>query len=155
MIKTICKNCKKIFWSQKSDNRKYCSMICRNLGMIGRKHSKEACKNRSKALKGRYKREESSQWKGGRIKVQYGYIRIKNDTHPYCNCHGYVLEHRLIMEKHIGRVLLPTEVVHHINNIKDDNRIENLMLFDSKSRHQFYHRELQKENKDDKGRKEV
>jgi hypothetical protein len=43
------------------------------------------------------------------------------------------------MEAHMGRTLLPTEVVHHVNSILDDNRIENLMLFSTSGEHRAYH----------------
>ena len=38
------------------------------------------------------------------------------------------LEHRVVMERHLGRPLLPNEHVHHINEDKLDNRLENLEI---------------------------
>ena len=64
-----------------------------------------------------------------------GYIVIHKPKHPFAGYNGYVREHRLIVEKEIGGYLHRWEVCHHINKIKDDNRIENLMAFKSNSIH--------------------
>jgi hypothetical protein len=77
-------------------------------------------------------------WKGGR-KLLRGYVQLLCPDHPFADSKGYVLEHRLVMEAHMGRTLLPTEVVHHINGVRDDNRIENLMLFSSVAEHASLH----------------
>jgi hypothetical protein len=66
-------------------------------------------------------------WKGGRA-AHVGYIRLLAKNHP-CNVHGYVFEHRLVMEKSLGRLLTSRETVHHKNGIRDDNRLENLELW--------------------------
>ena len=81
--------------------------------------------------------EDHYNWKGGKRSDGRGYIKIYKPDHPFNN-RGSVLEHRLIIEKTIGRYLQPDEIVHHINGTKDDNRIENLQLM-SRSEHNGYH----------------
>lgn len=73
-------------------------------------------------------------WKGGRSKSG-GYISIYQPTHPHRQTKGYVLEHRLVMEKTLGRYLERWEIVHHINRIKNDNRPENLKLSPNQTEH--------------------
>ncbi len=71
-------------------------------------------------------------WRGGRVRLQGGYVGIRlaidDDLYGMGQNKAYVLEHRLVMARSLGRALLPTETVHHINGIRDDNRIENLQL---------------------------
>jgi transposase len=74
-------------------------------------------------------------WKGGRIIDKSGYVLVYQPEHPKARKTGYILEHRLAMGQHIGRTLDNREVVHHINGILDDNRIENLQLFASNAEH--------------------
>jgi len=78
--------------------------------------------------------ENNSQWKGGKH-INNGYVLIFKPRHPFCDHRRYVREHRLIIEKQIGRFLFPEEECHHINKIKGDNRPQNLMVFVNKSAH--------------------
>lgn len=72
--------------------------------------------------------ERSGHWKGGSTIGSDGYLLIYSPSHPFKDHHGYVREHRLVMEKKIGRYLRREEDVHHLNGNKLDNRIENLEL---------------------------
>lgn len=83
--------------------------------------------------------EKHPNWKGGKHIDEKGYVIVYCPNHQNSKMKNYVYEHRLIMEKHIGRVLKKGEVVHHINEIKSDNRIENLQLFESHKDHANFH----------------
>ena len=72
--------------------------------------------------------KNSGNFKGFRQRTKDGYIWCKAEGHPYANSRGYVKEHRLVMEKYLGCILPREFVVHHLNGIKDDNRIENLAV---------------------------
>ncbi|QIH78277.1 HNH endonuclease [Macrococcoides canis] len=64
----------------------------------------------------------------GRKFTNRGYVQLCVKNHPHGDINGYVFEHRLMMEVELNRFLKKGEVVHHINEIKHDNRIENLKL---------------------------
>ena len=63
-----------------------------------------------------------------------GYVATYKPEHPHATKKGYVREHRLIMEKHFQRYLKKSERIHHKNNIRDDNRIENLEIIQANKR---------------------
>ena len=79
-----------------------------------------------------HRKENSLAWKGGKTR-DHGYVLVllQPDDFFYAmaNNKSYVREHRLVMAKHLKRCLLPWEIVHHRNGIKDDNRLDNLQLF--------------------------
>lgn len=91
-------------------------------------------------------KNKNPSWCGGRIVSDKGYILICCPGHPNIKSRdNYVPEHRLIMEKHLDRYLTKEEVVHHINGIRDDNRIENLKLFVNNGEHMKYHAKLRRQ----------
>lgn len=93
--------------------------------------------------------EKSKNWKGGRYETQ-GYVFIYSPNHPRVKNQKrkYVFEHILVIEKKIGRFLKNNEVVHHINGIRNDNKINNLILF-TRAQHMKFHNPLQYRTSED------
>ena len=155
MIKYICRLCKKEFLGYKSQERIYCSRKCSPSYKKGHIPWSKSQKGIHLSPKTEYKKGNISwsklhpklmprgskhgMWKGGKYKTSTGYFMIYSPTHPFKNCDGYVREHRLVMEKHLGRYLRTSERVHHINGNTLDNKLINLKLFPNHSKHLKYH----------------
>jgi hypothetical protein len=101
----------------------------------GMKTSIETRRKMSESMKGK---KHGTPWNYQGWSNSRKYIIIHKPEHPFSR-NGYVLEHRLIMEKHLGRYLKENEIVHHINENTKDNRCENLFLTD-RSNHIDMHR---------------
>lgn len=74
-------------------------------------------------------------WQGGRRREREGYVLVKKPDHPHATKSGYVRQHRLVMERVLGRHLLPQEVVHHKDGDPTNNRPDNLEVFSSNADH--------------------
>ena len=88
------------------------------------------------------KGEYHPKWKGGRLLNSSGYLMIYQPEHPNASNRGYIFEHRYIMEQYLGRYLTKEELVHHINDNRLDNRLENLKLV-SRGEHALLHNVLE------------
>ena len=117
-------------------------------GQLGKHMSPEARKNMRRASLGRRHTPETKEkmrqshlgkknlmWNGGIAHWERGYLSIYAPNHPCCTKSRYVREHRLVVESCLKRFLKPSECVHHINKITNDNRPENLMVFKSQNAH--------------------
>lgn len=97
-------------------SQSFVSGVYRRLGLLYKKRTGEA----------------HGSWRGGRTRTPEGYwrVRIYDDDPMFvmAGSTGTVLEHRLVMARHLKRPLLRTETVHHINGDRTDNRIENLQV---------------------------
>lgn len=127
-----CPQCLKKRWVKKFNLKKVKSPKC--LKCVG--SDKLIKHNKTRKLK---YGKDNPLWKGGRIKNDNGYILITlHPDDPFISMTDKIKrmrEHRYIMAKHLNRPLNKWEVVHHKNGIRDDNRIENLELIDSKVNH--------------------
>jgi hypothetical protein len=144
MIEVKCGSCNKIFLTYpckiKKGDGKYCSRKCYWKSIEGKRLSpktefKKGMTNWCTGKKGdvRFMGNNNPSWKNGKYKHSQGYIFIYQPEHPFAS-KNHILEHRLVVEKQIGRYLLPKEKVHHLGK-KDDNRPCMLMAFINQSAH--------------------
>lgn len=123
---------------------RYCSNECRNIAQTkkpvvkscaycgkemrlkpsqaARQHCSKECEMRAKTKR---PLDRLHNGKPAR-KDKQGYVMVYEPEHPNKSFHGWQYEHRLVVEEALGRYLGSDEHVHHVNGIKDDNRIENL-----------------------------
>ncbi|HLA18837.1 MAG TPA: HNH endonuclease [Dehalococcoidia bacterium] len=117
-----------IFHRKRQD---YCSRSCGIRAAVDRDPDGFREKRSANLARGRRGGENSHRWKDGRQITPTGYVRVWAPLHP--SRHGkktpYVFEHRLVIEKTIGRFLRHDEFVHHKNGVRHDNRPENLELW--------------------------
>lgn len=128
--KMLCKACGKEYSVPQSHKHRriYCSRAC------AARHTS----NLQTGVKG----TASRAWKGGRTQHSGGYLYVRIAEHPFAGKHGYVFQHRVVMEEWMtqvapdhpflteidGRKYLRPEIeVHHINEVKSDFRRSNLL----------------------------
>ncbi len=150
---TVCAWCGTAFYKPEAWKRKnkqhYCSNACLYKGRADRMKGQRQPqldaspptpeKRKAAARRG----AANGSWKGGAtLRKRKGlytfsikYVRCPEEYISMARKDGYVMEHRLIMAQSIGRPLLRTEVVHHINHDPTDNRLENLQLFANNAEH--------------------
>jgi hypothetical protein len=136
LVKNYCINCgKRINW--KSIRCPKCSAINNH------KINPNRMKGKNNKWFGIHRfGKDNPNWKGGKYIQSSGYVLVYSPKHPNANKTLCVQEHRLVMEKYLGRYLTKKEIVHHKNNIRTDNRLSNLKLFPTQKAHLAYHKML-------------
>lgn len=92
---------------------------------------------------------KNGKWKGG-VRMIKGYRHLLLPESNLARKDGYVSEHRLVMQKHLGRKLKPKEVVHHLDENKLNNKISNLKIYSNNGKHRKEH--CKKQGRNNKGK---
>ena len=155
----VCPICGKAFhlkpFAVKRFKKHYCSKKCHN---IAKKEYMAGEKNHQYGLKG----QKNASWQSDTRLSHYGYIMVRQPTHPFCDKEGFMLQHRLIAEKYLltpensvevnGKLYLnPEYQVHHKNFNRIDNDPSNLMVL-THQEHKLIHNRLNPNERDERGR---
>lgn len=141
-----CIQCGAVFYARPSSNQQCCSKTCQNRAQTWQRRETRKCihcdgafvfhLSMAKWNRGVYCSRDchhahrATLALSGKRFTSDGYVAIYAPGHPSAApSNGCILEHRLVMEQHLGRRLLPHENVHHKNGQRDDNRIDNLELW--------------------------
>ena len=154
LIWRVCQTCKKIFllWAahlkRAGNHGMFCSISCRQKVAIYKyllasgKHVHKMTEERKQIQREQMMGEKNRAWKGGvtYFKTHGNYVGVKYIRCPkeylsMARKDGYVMEHRILVAKEIGRPLLRTEVIHHIDHNPANNNISNLILFTNNQVH--------------------
>jgi hypothetical protein len=125
MNNRVCTECGRTY---APSSRHYRCPSCRSHDLCAcgaRKHKRSATCAECRTEKG----ASNSHWGGGLTRHKKGYVMLWAPGHPRAVSGNYVFEHIVVMERLLGRYLLPDENVHHLNGVRDDNRPENLELW--------------------------
>jgi len=149
----ICQHCQTIFLAYRKGANVYCSREC-NGYYRGLDWAKHAYKGRAgwtatseESFREKMTGPNNPAWNGGltyfKRKGKYAnqsikYVRCPQEYIAMARKDGYVMEHRLMVAQAMGRPLLRSETVHHVNHDATDNRLENLILFASNADHKRY-----------------
>lgn len=124
----------------------YCQCGCGRMAPIAKRnyHSEGYKKGHPKRyLKGHCGRGAANcNWNGGRTTGggnNGDYLMVRTPDHPHADCRGYVMEHILICEKALGKVLPTGAEPHHVNGLKADNSNSNLVICQDRAYHMLLH----------------
>lgn len=137
------------FKKKMSESHKNNIAICEKLRKISISNRGKSMSPATQFKKGKHASKNTEYKIGGENNLRYrsenrwqipgGYIVLRaNGYKPGDKCEN-IFEHRFVIENHIGRNLTCKEIVHHVNKIRNDNRLENLMVFSSNSAHHRFH----------------
>lgn len=142
-LMTSCPCCDKIFKARSSQltngNAPYCSISCSSKSQerSAERYEKSKATWEKNKVKHQFPTgEDHPSWKGGKA-MSNGYVMVFVGIAE--GKRKSVAEHRLVMEDYLGRSLSSDEIVHHINEIKGDNRIENLQIM-TRAEHLNHHK---------------